>query len=82
MHQVAPLLHDGGDADTIAAMTGSISEAYYGIPVDLVADAFDRLVDQTDHVHVYNNSVLADELRRFWAYLEKRGMKSPRPAGF
>ncbi|MDR1940866.1 MAG: ADP-ribosylglycohydrolase family protein, partial [Endomicrobium sp.] len=25
----------GGDSDTIAAITGSIAEAYYGIPADI-----------------------------------------------
>jgi type I restriction enzyme M protein len=29
----------GGDSDTIAAITGSIAEAYYGIPVDIRTQA-------------------------------------------
>ena len=28
----------GGDSDTIAAMTGAIAEAYYGIPVDIIEE--------------------------------------------
>lgn len=30
----------GGDSDTIACMTGAISEAYWGVPVDLVKTAY------------------------------------------
>lgn len=33
----------GGDADTLAAITGGVAEAYYGIPDDLVAAARPRL---------------------------------------
>ena len=33
----------GGDSDTIAAMTGSIAEAYYGIPEHITAEVFSRL---------------------------------------
>ncbi len=33
----------GGDADTLAAITGGVAEAYYGIPDDLVAAARQRL---------------------------------------
>lgn len=29
----------GGDSDTIAAMTGSVAEAYYGVPADLIRRA-------------------------------------------
>lgn len=36
----------GGDSDTIAAITGSIAEAYYGIPEDLIRASRDYL-DQT-----------------------------------
>ncbi len=33
----------GGDSDTIAAMTGVIAEAYYGIPVGIISAAVDYL---------------------------------------
>lgn len=33
----------GGDSDTLAAITGAIAEAYYGVPVDLVLRALDYL---------------------------------------
>ena len=35
----------GGDSDTIAAITGSIAEAYYGIPNELCAEALQYLPD-------------------------------------
>ena len=35
----------GGDTDTIAAMTGSIAEAYYGIPEDIKEEAYKYLND-------------------------------------
>lgn len=35
----------GGDADTQAAIAGSIAEAFYGIPEDLIAECRDRLPD-------------------------------------
>lgn len=35
----------GGDSDTIGAMTGSIAEAYYGVPEDFEANALCRLMD-------------------------------------
>ena len=36
----------GGDSDTIAAMTGSIAEAYYGIPEELSGFAMSKLDDK------------------------------------
>lgn len=42
----------GGDSDTLAAITGAVAEAYYGIPDDLKETALsyldDRLLDITD----------------------------------
>ena len=35
----------GGDTDTIGAITGSMAEAYYGIPNDLKEQAFSKLPD-------------------------------------
>lgn len=36
----------GGDTDTIAAIAGSIAEAYYGIPIELRAEGMDRLPEE------------------------------------
>ena len=33
----------GGDADTLACITGGIAEAYYGVPEDLSHQCLDRL---------------------------------------
>ncbi|MBQ4444392.1 MAG: hypothetical protein II896_07045 [Clostridia bacterium] len=35
----------GGDSDTLAAITGGIAEAYYGVPDDLAAQALAYLDD-------------------------------------
>lgn len=53
----------GGDSDTIATITGSISEAAYGIPEDMKEKAYDYLDDP-----------LKDVLRRWKKYM--RGDKS------
>ena len=36
----------GGDTDTIAAIAGSIAEAYYGIPIELRAEGMERLPEE------------------------------------
>ncbi len=36
----------GGDSDTIAAMTGAVAEAYYGIPDKMIISAMDFLDDR------------------------------------
>nr|WP_320955248.1 ADP-ribosylglycohydrolase family protein [Hungatella effluvii] len=33
----------GGDSDTLAAITGSIAGAYYGIPDNMILQAFQHL---------------------------------------
>ena len=68
----------GGDSDTIAAMAGAIAEAFYGIPEETANKAFAVLADRKIGRTVYNNQALADEVKRFWEYLERKGMKSPR----
>ena len=47
----------GGDCDTIAAMAGSIAEAYYGIPyhikkqfLPLIPDRFLEVVNDVDFI--------------------------------
>ena len=69
----------GGDSDTIAAMAGSIAEAFFGIPMTIADMAFARLKDVEKEGHAYNNSMFADEVQRFWNWLERRGMTCPRP---
>ncbi len=48
----------GGDSDTLAAITGSIAEAYYGVPEDLVEKALMYLDD--DLLEIYNEWCLND----------------------
>lgn len=40
----------GGDADTMACITGAIAEAYYGLPKDLEAKGLDFLTDDLKEV--------------------------------
>ena len=40
----------GGDSDTIAAITGSISEAYYGIPNNIIEEANKYIPDYIKEV--------------------------------
>ena len=42
----------GGDTDTLAAITGGIAEAYYGIPANLKAECKDRVSE--DILNVIN----------------------------
>ena len=36
----------GGDSDTLAAITGSIAEATFGVPDDIAEDAISRLDEE------------------------------------
>ena len=36
----------GGDSDTLAAITGSLAEAFYGVPEDLKAECRQRLTPE------------------------------------
>lgn len=40
----------GGDSDTIACITGSIAEAYYGVPEDIYNEAYNRLTPHFKNV--------------------------------
>ena len=40
----------GGDCDTLTAITGSIAEAFYGIPEDILENTLSRLDDLRDEV--------------------------------
>lgn len=52
IHSIKLAISIGGDSDTIAAMTASISEAYYKfIPEDVICNCFDRLpLDLKDNI--------------------------------
>ena len=68
----------GGDSDTIACMTGGISEAYYGIPSDIKEMGLKVLENGQDKYNIYNNSVLKRGIEEFWGYLEVRGLDMPK----
>ena len=65
----------GGDSDTVAAMAGSIAEAFYGIPAELRKNAFEVLQDTKDRRMVYHNSALLEVVRDFDAWLAAHGQK-------
>ena len=53
----------GGDSDTIACITGSIAEAYYGVPEELYVEAFNRLTPHfknvvTEFEEKFGNNIL------------------------
>ena len=56
----------GGDSDTIAAMAGSVAEAYYGVPEELVYGAMDYLDSREMEILYYfekkysSNAILED----------------------
>ena len=52
----------GGDTDTLAAITGSIAEAFYGIPALLVVEAQKRLPeDMMEVVNRFHDALSADD---------------------
>lgn len=53
----------GGDSDTLAAITGSVAEAYYGIPADLEAQILEILESSYD---------LLQTLQEFREFLRRR----------
>ena len=48
----------GGDSDTIAAITGSIAEAYYGIPENIEQKALSLLTPEMKRVIKQFNEVI------------------------
>ncbi len=72
----------GGDSDTLAAMTGAIAEAFYGIKKDTAEKAFEVLKDRRAFSRgqklLFNNSVLAFDLVRFRGWLEANGKQLPK----
>lgn len=53
----------GGDSDTLAAITGGIAEAYYGVPDEL-----------WDKALTYLDKPLTDTVEAFYEVLRKEGM--------
>ena len=59
----------GGDTDTLGAITGSIAEAFYGIPAVLIAECRSRIdkdlmtdvLDEFDHVLGRNGNADSDD---------------------
>jgi len=48
----------GGDTDTLAAITGSIAEGYYGIPEELKQKCYSRLPDDlADILRIFENKI-------------------------
>lgn len=60
----------GGDTDTLGAITGSIAEAFYGIPAVLIAECKSRIdkglmtdiLDEFDHVLGRSMDIYSDEM--------------------
>ena len=50
----------GGDSDTIAAITGSVAEAYYGIPEDIKVEGLSYLDDNLRMIH----QVIAETIKK------------------
>jgi ADP-ribosylglycohydrolase len=72
----------GGDSDTLAAITGSIAEAYYGIPIDLKKEALtyldDRLLKDVESFEkTFMNEALSD-FKVMTKYLKRLNMISSR----
>lgn len=52
----------GGDVDTVGAITGSIAEAFYGVPDDLIAECRKRLPkEMLDVIDRFNGKVFAQK---------------------
>lgn len=51
----------GGDSDTLAAITGSIAEAFYGVPEDLKAECRQRLTPELAEILRWWESALYNE---------------------
>lgn len=63
----------GGDTDTLAAITGGIAEAFYGVPVKLIIAATERLSDELNEVLSRFNSIVHPE-NGDGEYAENRGI--------
>ena len=51
----------GGDSDTLAAITGSIAEAFYGVPEELRQECRKRLTPELAEILRWWESVLYNE---------------------
>lgn len=55
----------GGDTDTIACMTGSIAEAYYGIPIELLSRTYEYLPSYIIAViNEFNDHITTNYIKR------------------
>lgn len=59
----------GGDSDTIAAITGGVAEAYYGIPLDIREKTFSFLDDEL-------TTIVLNFESKFGKYIDERTMGS------
>ena len=48
----------GGDSDTLAAIAGSVAEAFYGVPDDLIAECHARLLEEMREVLTQFNGAI------------------------
>lgn len=80
----------GGDADTIAAITGSIAEAYYGIPEQLLKEVWDyvpeyvKVIVKRFYLQLEFLSFLKEEKMNdkvFLEYIKPRTKKLPSHVG-
>ena len=56
----------GGDSDTIAAITGSIAEAFYGIPINISVTALNYYLpdDMLAVIEKYNKKLIHNKLKQ------------------
>jgi ADP-ribosylglycohydrolase len=54
----------GGDSDTLAAITGSIAEAYYGVSIDLVKKSLTYLDDELLGIYNEWNNYLTNNMNQ------------------
>lgn len=77
----------GGDTDTLGAITGSIAEAYYGIPQTLITECRNRVdkemrdvLDEFDHTlsrrddSLNTNKMIEKAINQYYVHNDKDGM--------
>lgn len=70
----------GGDSDTIAAMTGAIAEAYYGLPKDAIPEIADLCDTYKMGGELYNYGALVDVIVNYHDFMKDRGCEILPPA--
>ena len=71
-HALGLAISMGGDCDTLAAVTGSLAEAYYAIPGDLLAADLSRLDEDRKSTRL-NSSHVQISYAVFCLKKKKRG---------